>query len=100
MQGEFDISEVCEAMGRANITDPESQAGINFCTASCPYTFCVLAEKEKLHELVRKDRLTKSLELHNKGVSIIDIALIFNVKKETIQGWIRERLVEIHKQKR
>jgi transposase-like protein len=100
MQGEFDIKEVCEAMRKVDVTDPESQDGINFCTDHCPYNFCVLAEKEILQELVHKDRITKSLELHNKGVSIQDIALIFGVKKETIQGWIRERLVEIHKQKR
>jgi len=96
MQSEFTITEVCEAMQKNNITDPESQQGIDFCTEHCPYTFCVLAEREKLQELVHKDRISKSLELHNKGVSVVDIALIFDVKKETVQRWIRERLAEIY----
>lgn len=47
------MKNMCSAMIKANITDPDSQEGIDFCTQQCPYADedeCILYRTAKSKE--------------------------------------------------
>ncbi len=80
----------CTAMVRASITDPESQAGIEFCTDCCPYSYCVIFEGKSSSRRVRQEgKITIARDLMTHDVSVDDIALILDVSQRTVKRYLR-----------
>jgi len=82
----------------AGIEDPDSEEGALFCAGNrsnsiksqCPYPVCVVFENSRTNrkEIVR-EKVRFSMQLHIRGVSVEDIALILSRKPETIRRYLR-----------
>ena len=85
----FRPNATCPAMEEAGITDPESQAGIDFCIDHCPYDHCVIAEPQVASSTVKaiaKRRLAR--KLYEQGRTVGDIAQILSTKAVTIREYL------------
>ena len=84
----------CEAMKKAGITDPDSQAGIDFCVKQCPYDRCIAVEgtgKSRDKHITDKimSRQTRALLLYSLGYSVEYIAEVLGVQKGTVRRDLR-----------
>ncbi|KKL95697.1 hypothetical protein LCGC14_1851990 [marine sediment metagenome] len=80
----------CTAMVKVGITDPESQAGIEFCTDCCPYSYCVIFEGKNSTRRVRQEgKITVARKLTSHDVSVEDIALILDISLRTVYRYLR-----------
>jgi transposase-like protein len=78
-------------MIEAGITNPIGQKGIDFCTQSCPYDYCVVVEtplstKRAQHRL----KVQLSQMYRKKRVSVADIALILGVDERTVRRYLKK----------
>ena len=78
----------CTAILHAGVTDTSSQQGIEFCTESCPYNYCVIFEHQE-HSYKKEERRTVARELKKHKVSKGDIALILDVRISTVERYLR-----------
>ena len=80
------FSARCTAMIRANIDDPTSRDGIEFCAgvingpaSQCPYDYCVVIEhRPSAAQMRRADLQDLARTMRDKDITIADIALIIN----------------------
>jgi len=84
--------EPCSAMLEAGIEDPESQSGIDFCTDSCPYDYCVMEEKRiqnRPRDIQSQLRRSKAITLNKQGKTTTEIANILGITKRTVNAYLR-----------
>ena len=77
----------CQAMLDAGITDPESQAGKDFCTDHCPYPDCILFGTKKYGSW--KGRKARIARLHKRGRTPKEIAEILDISISTVYNHLR-----------
>ncbi|KKL69753.1 hypothetical protein LCGC14_2111800 [marine sediment metagenome] len=81
----------CEAMVAASITDPVSQDGIDFCTKSCPYEYCVVLESPVTGKQIHyREKARLARELRKQRVSITDIAVRLNLSERNVRRYVKE----------
>ena len=75
-------------MKRAGITDPDSPQGIGFCTENCPYPYgCIMANEKAGTK--KNFRIDKAKDLHKKGMSFEEIAVVLQKSSMTIRRYIK-----------
>ena len=81
----------CTAMIAAEVSDPNSQDGIDFCVGFCPYDYCVVVEnQETVMQLKKRQRADFARKLKAHKVSVDDIALILGVNQRTVLRWLKK----------
>lgn len=85
----------CKAMIEAEIENPESQKGINFCVNQCPYDECIaviprLSSVEARGESAPHLRKRKAVELYSQGYSKRKIAKALGVTFRTVNTYLEE----------
>lgn len=80
---------VCDAMNRAGISNPESRAGIDFCT-SCPYPKdCILFIDDRVRRTAKaRAKSAQALKLLKSGHTVRDIADIMGKSKRQIERYL------------
>ena len=73
----------CDAMKEAGILQPESQEGKDFCTGSCPYDHCVIAEP--IADTKKLGIVIRAKELQMAGYSTKEIAYELRIRIRTAQ---------------
>jgi len=81
----------CQAMIDAGIEDPESQAGIYFCTSQCPYDECIAVESSP-REIRASSNVVRARELRQAGYSTLQIAYLMNKAQRTIERYLNSNL--------
>lgn len=81
--------DVCQAMKDANISDPESQEGIDFCLEKCPYPECAMVSRYYKTGNIRRVRRKKARELQAEGLIASEIAVVMELSKRTIERYLR-----------
>lgn len=81
----------CTAMIKAEIADPNSKDGIDFCVNHCPYSFCVPLEyKQTVPQLKWHKRRDLARKLRKHKVSVADIALILGVSVRAVGRYLKK----------
>jgi hypothetical protein len=82
----------CTAMIEADIKNPISQKGIDFCVEKCPYDCCVVVEIGREKKVIEhKRKISLSVSLRSRRVTVKDIALIIGEKEITIRRYLKQR---------
>lgn len=80
----------CQAMLDAGITDPESKAGKDFCTKSCPYPDdCIMVPSEEKIRSRRKSKRASAIRFKRKGMTLKEIAKELKVSVSTVQHYLK-----------
>jgi len=80
----------CGALTKEGISDPVSQAGIDFCTQCCPYDRCIMVERGP--NIIHSGKHESALEaqrMAKAGSSTNDIALKMRKNIKTIQRFLK-----------
>ena len=86
---QLDPKRRCPEMILAGISDPDSQAGIDFCVGSCPYEYCVMMETNR-KRLRSSERVRIAKGLRAQGVGLDDIALILGKDVNTVRRYLKK----------
>ena len=82
------IPNLCPALKRANITNPESQAGKDFCTQKCPYPDCIVADGT-LYEMKLTNEKARVRRLYKKGMTTEEIATKIRKSVRSVQRYLK-----------
>jgi len=88
----------CEAMQKAGITDPDSDAGKAFCTESCPYDKCVLFEPNSNIKKIDPKVVEQIFKLRAKGMAYPEIAYKLGISERSVFKYLKKRRQEQKKQ--
>ena len=80
---------LCPALKRAKITDPETQAGKDFCTQKCPYSECIAMEGDTFTKIAMAKKKAGIRRLFKKGMMIEDIAVRIGKATKTVRKYLR-----------
>ena len=89
VHGVYFKNRICPALKRAKITNPESQAGIDFCTESCPYPECIVFEGNTLYKIEITREKTKAKKLQKKGMTAEEIAAVLGKSIRTVEKYLK-----------
>jgi len=81
----------CPAMRKAGIVNPESQEGIEFCTSSCPYEYCIMVEnrgKNKVQVQMAQYRKKRAIRMRANGKTVEEIAHILGKTVRTVERYL------------
>ena len=76
-------------MKKTNITDPNSQEGIDFCTQQCPYKECVVMEGNTLTWIKLTKEKSKARRLQKMGENKQEIAIILGKGIRTVERYLK-----------
>ena len=83
------IYQICPAMERAGIKDPDSQVGMDFCVQQCPYPKCMVFEGvESTNRVKKMERVARAKELADKGYKIYEIAKELGVRPSSVKRYL------------
>jgi len=80
---------ICPALRKAKITDPNSKAGIVFCTQSCPYPDCIAVETDYHFKRKRAGEISWIKRLYEKGMTTEDIAGRMSKSVGTVKKYLK-----------
>ncbi len=81
----------CAAMMAVGIDDPNKQDGIDFCTKSCPYEYCVVLESPVTGKQIHyREKARLARELRKQRMSITDIAVKLNLSERNVRRYVKE----------
>lgn len=78
---------LCGALIKAQIADPESQDGIDFCVNLCPYPDCT-ASAPRQRYVTAKENAAEARQLHKNGFPVKGIAVVLEKSERTIQRYL------------
>ena len=76
----------CDAMLKAHISDPNSQAGIKFCINKCPYEDCIVVDGTRTTAQNASKR--EARKLHKAGLSNEEISSIIHRSSRTVKRYL------------
>ena len=85
-------NKCCKEMNDTGITDPNSQAGINFCVDKCPHPYCIVVEKVKTGKPL--ENWYEARKLNKQGMSIRDIARKLKIHAKTVAGYLKDECLD------
>ena len=85
--------QVCEAMQRAQIDNPDSQKGKDFCVEHCPYDKCIVFEESEAYYPRSKHTSQKRIRqvvswLRRKGYTAKDISEIMSLPRRKVYRYL------------
>ena len=84
----YSYMRLCPALRKAKITNPENQAGKDFCTQSCPYSECIAVEGDTLTKYRIGGEKSWARRLHRKGLTVGEIAVRMSKSVRTVKKYL------------
>ena len=79
----------CPALEKAKITNPDSQAGIDFCTQKCPYNGCIVFEGDTPYRMKISQEKSRAIQLQKEGMTNREISEILGKSPKTVIRYLK-----------